>query len=193
MKALQRYAKKQEQILKAARYLFISKGYQSTSMDRVAVEAKVTKQTVYRYFPSKAELFKAVLVRISPKGRRYSFGSGDVRAELEKFAKAFVALHLTEERLGLFRMVISESTHVGELGAIFFATAPSARKESLANYLSEKLQTNDPDKDADLFAAMLLHVRNDILMGVAAIPDTDWIASHSKYVTDIFLLGRQLR
>lgn len=193
MKALQRYEKKQEQILKAARFLFLSKGYQNTSMDSVAAEAKVTKQTVYRYFPSKAELFKAVLVRISPKGRRYDFGSGDVKEELEMFAKEFVALHLTEERLGLFRLIISESLHAGELGEIFFATAPSARKKSLSEYISDKLHTDDPNKDADIFAAMLLHVRNDILMGVAAIPDTDWIAFHSKYVTELFLSGRQRR
>lgn len=193
MKALQRYEKKQEQILEAARFLFLSKGYQNTSMDSVAAKAKVTKQTVYRYFPSKGELFKAVLVRISPKGRDYNFGSGDVREELETFAKEFVALHLTEERLGLFRLIISESIQTSELGDIFFRTAPSARKRSLSKYISEKLYTDAPDKDADIFSAMLLHVRNEILMGVAEIPDTDWIAAHSKYVTEIFLSGRQLR
>jgi TetR/AcrR family transcriptional repressor of mexJK operon len=162
-------------------------------MDSVAAAAKVTKQTIYRYFPSKADLFKAVLVRISPKGRRYDFGSGDIREELEMFAKTFVALHLTEERLGLFRLIISESIHAVELGEIFVETAPSARKKSLSEYFSDRLHTDDADKDADIFAAMLLHVRNDILMGVAAIPDSDWIAAHCKYVTEIFLSGRQLR
>ena len=193
MKALQRYEKKQEQILEAARFLFLVKGYRNTSMDSVAAEARVTKQTVYRYFPSKGELFKAVLVCISPKGRSYKFGSGDTREELETFAKEFVNLHLTEERLGLFRLIISESMQDSELGEIFFETAPSTRKKSLSKYFSEKLHTDDPDKDADIFSAMLLYVRNGILMGVTEIPDTDWIAAHSKYVTDLFLSGRKLR
>lgn len=193
MKALQRYEKKQDQLLKAARSLFLSKGYQNTSMDNVAAEAKVTKQTVYRYFPSKAALFKAVLASLSPKGRSYNFGGGAVRQELEAFAKEFVVLHLTDERLGLFRLIISESVQARELGAIFFEMAPSARKKSLAKYISEKLDTDDPDKDADIFSAMLLHVRNHILMGIAVTPDEDWVAAHSKYVTELFLSGRQLR
>ncbi len=193
MKALQRYEKKQGKILDAARFLFLSEGYQNTSMDSVAAEATVTKQTVYRYFSSKAELFKAVLMRISPEGRDYSFGSGDVREELEAFAKNFVALHLTEERLGLFKLIISESTLTRELGKTFFEAAPSARKKNLSKYISEKLKTDVPDKDADIFSAMLLYVRNHILMGVFLIPDTDWIASHCSYVTELFLSGRQLR
>lgn len=193
MKAMQRYEKKQEQILKAAKLLFLSKGYRNTSMESVAAEADVTKQTVYRYFLSKAELFKAVLVHLAPEGRNYRFGSGDVKEELEAFAKAFVALHLTEERLGLFRLIISESSQAGELGDIFFKTAPSARKKSLSEYISEKLNTDDPDKDADIFTAMLLHVRNEIIIGVSAIPEAGWIAAHSKYVTELFLSGRRSR
>lgn len=193
MKALLRYEKKQGKILDAARFLFLSEGFQNTSMDRVAAEAKVTKQTVYRYFPSKAELFKAVLMRLSPEGRDYSFGDGNVREELEAFARSFVVLHLTEERLGLFRLIISESAQVRELGETFFESAPSARKKSLSKYISEKLKTDVPNKDADIFSAMLLYVRNSILMGVSAIPDADWIAAHCSYVTELFLSGRQLR
>lgn len=109
MKALQRYEKNQGKILDAARFLFFTEGYQNISMDRVALEAKVTKQTVYRYFPSKAELFKAVLIRMAPEGRDYNFGRGDVREELETFARDFLAVHLTKERLGLFRLIISEA------------------------------------------------------------------------------------
>jgi TetR/AcrR family transcriptional repressor of mexJK operon len=193
MKALQRYEKNLGKMLDAAKFLFLSEGYQNTSMDKVAARAKVTKQTIYRYFPSKAELFKAMLMRLSPKGRDYGFGDGDVREELEAFARSFVALHLTEERLGLFRLIISESPKVRELGKTFFEAAPSARKKSLSKYISETLKTNAPDKDADIFSAMLLYVRNSILMGISPIPDTHWIEAHCSYVTALFLSGRQLR
>ena len=193
MKTWQRYEKNQRKILDAARSLFLSEGYQNISMDKVASEAEVTKQTVYRYFPSKAELFKAVLKHISPEGRDYNFGRGNVREELEAFARDFLTVHLTKERLGLFRLVISESAQVSELGRTFFETAPSARKKSLSKYISEKLNTVDPDKDADIFTAMLLYVRNKILMGVSVIPDSDWIVNHCSYVAALFLSGRQQR
>lgn len=190
-KAQQKYAKKQEKILDAASFLFLANGYQNTSMDRVAEVANVTKQTVYRYFPSKVELFKAVLLRLSPEGREYTFGHGDVREELEAFARAFVALHLTPERLGLFWLIISESAQVREIGETFFEAAPSVRYKNLAQYIAKKLHTNDPDKDAKIFSAMLLYFRVGILIGVTGTPDNTWIETHCSYVTELFLSGRK--
>ena len=53
--------KKRLAILKAAKEIFLAEGYVQTSMDRVASEAKMTKQTLYRYFSSKDVLFEATL------------------------------------------------------------------------------------------------------------------------------------
>ncbi len=36
-------------------------GFEAASMDRIAVAAEVTKQTVYRYFPSKSDLFEETI------------------------------------------------------------------------------------------------------------------------------------
>lgn len=193
MKALKRYEEKFEKTLDAAKRLFLSEGYQKTSMDRVAVAAKVTKQTVYRYFPSKVDLLKAVLMRMAPEGRDHSFGDGSVQEELEAFANGFLTLHMTEERLGLFKLILTESSHIRELGETFFKIAPSARKKSLSAYFSEKLVTDVPDRDANIFSAMLLSDRNNILMGVSPVPDADEIAVHCTYVTELFLSGRRTR
>ena len=191
-KAMQNYQKKQNKILATARCLFLSRGYQNTCMDQVAKESGVTKQTVYRYFPSKLKLFRAVLEGMASAGRHYTFGEAGVREELEAFAREFVTLHLTEERLGLFRLIIAESAQIKEVGKVFFEIAPSARHKNLASYISKKLQTKDPLKDAKIFAAMLLHIRTSILFGVADIPDSDWIEAHCSYVIDLFLSGRKL-
>ena len=189
---MQNYQKKQNRILATARGFFLSRGYQNTSMDQVAKESGVTKQTVYRYFPSKLELFRAVLEGMATEGRHYTFGEAGVREELEAFARELVTLHLTEERLGLFRLIIAESAQIKEVGKVFFEIAPSARYKSLASYIAKKMRTEDPLKDAKIFAAMLLHIRTSILFGVADIPDSDWIAAHCSYVTDLFLSGRKL-
>src|SRR5919202_1059428 len=52
---------KQARTISAARRLFLERGYLGTSMDAVALEARVSKQTLYVYYPSKEELFAAVL------------------------------------------------------------------------------------------------------------------------------------
>lgn len=48
-------------IITAARQLFLSQGYVGTTVDAVAEQAKVTKRTVYGYFPDKRALFKGVI------------------------------------------------------------------------------------------------------------------------------------
>lgn len=51
-----RSQRKREQILAAASELFMSQGYM-TSMDLIAEQAGVSKQTVYSHFKTKDDLF----------------------------------------------------------------------------------------------------------------------------------------
>jgi len=48
-------------ILTAARQLFLRQGYVATTVDAIAEQAKVTKRTVYGYFPDKRALFIGVI------------------------------------------------------------------------------------------------------------------------------------
>jgi AcrR family transcriptional regulator len=55
--------RRRPQILDVAFELFLERGYKGTSMDAIARAAGVTKPVVYACFPSKAELFGALLGR----------------------------------------------------------------------------------------------------------------------------------
>ena len=50
-----------QELLNAALELFVEKGFSATRSDEVAHRAGVSKGTLYLYFPSKEELFKAVV------------------------------------------------------------------------------------------------------------------------------------
>ena len=50
-----------QELLDAALQLFVEKGFAATRMDEVAQRAGVSKGTLYLYYPSKEELFKAVV------------------------------------------------------------------------------------------------------------------------------------
>lgn len=50
-----------QELLNAALELFVQKGFSATRSEEVAVRAGVSKGTLYLYFPSKEELFKAVV------------------------------------------------------------------------------------------------------------------------------------
>jgi len=55
--------RRRPQVLDAALDLFLDSGYEGTSMDAIARAAGVTKPVVYACFPSKDQLFRALLAR----------------------------------------------------------------------------------------------------------------------------------
>ncbi len=59
-----RTSRKRAAILEAATAAFRDEGYETTSMDRIAELASVSKRTVYNHFGSKEALFQAVVDRL---------------------------------------------------------------------------------------------------------------------------------
>lgn len=49
------------QLLTAAREVFVNQGYHATAMDDIAEQAGVSKPVLYQHFPSKLELYLALL------------------------------------------------------------------------------------------------------------------------------------
>ncbi|MFL5342935.1 MAG: TetR/AcrR family transcriptional regulator [Gemmataceae bacterium] len=68
-------ARRQEEILDAAAALFARNGYPNTDVQQVADALGVGKGTVYRYFPSKEELFLAAVDRGIRQMEDYVHGS----------------------------------------------------------------------------------------------------------------------
>lgn len=76
-------------ILAAAADLIRERGYDGFSMAAVADRARVAKTTVYRRWPTRLHLVVAAMG--SMMGRVALFDTGDVRADLESFARTLAA------------------------------------------------------------------------------------------------------
>jgi AcrR family transcriptional regulator len=50
-----------EHLVNAARQVFVRYGYKKTALDDIAREARKGKSTIYYYFKSKDDIFKAVI------------------------------------------------------------------------------------------------------------------------------------
>ncbi len=112
------------ELLAAALDLFVEKGFAATRVDEVARRAGVSKGTLFLYFPSKEELFKAV-VRENISGR---FAEWD--AEIDQFVGSshemlHYCLHSWWERIGatkasgIPKLMMSEAHNFPEL-ALFY-------------------------------------------------------------------------
>ena len=55
--------KRREQIMDSAVALIVSRGLSSCTLEVVAVEARISKPLIYKYFPKLADLFKALVER----------------------------------------------------------------------------------------------------------------------------------
>jgi AcrR family transcriptional regulator len=65
----QHRANQRERILDAAERLFILKGIDGVSLSAIVREARITRATLYEYFPNKQEVAWAILQRIFELGR----------------------------------------------------------------------------------------------------------------------------
>jgi len=59
---LQREQQNRHTIIAVAEDVFVRKGYNTTSMDDIAAEAQFSKATLYRYFKSKSDIFKNIIL-----------------------------------------------------------------------------------------------------------------------------------
>ncbi|WP_170426471.1 TetR/AcrR family transcriptional regulator [Ruegeria arenilitoris] len=106
-------ASKRAQIIEAAVAEFQEKGFADASMDRISARAEVSKRTLYKYFESKENLFRSIVIELSDRFAsvrdiRYEKGR-DIRAQLTDLAWAEGRILMLPEVMAMARMVISET------------------------------------------------------------------------------------
>lgn len=134
---------KRQQISTAARTLLLANGYARTSMDAVAAEARVSKQTLYAYFPSKEELLTAVL---QAELGELTLGVGapeevanldELRALLLRVVGGSVHALMRPDAIALIRLVIGEATQLAGVRELFRATLPLQVLGALSRLLAQ--------------------------------------------------------
>jgi TetR/AcrR family transcriptional regulator, mexJK operon transcriptional repressor len=177
---------KREQIRAAARDLFLATGYERTTMDAIAAAARVSKQTLYRYYPAKEALFVDIL-RALTLGRFLqevptltSEASPIDRAQLEGALLAFAAgasEHvLAPEYVALLRVLIAEAPRFPEVADQLRATLVGQGSAALERLLVRAhragIVAQPPTEEVLLLfiAPLLAHLLADGLISGAPIP-----------------------
>ncbi len=180
---------KRRAILAAARDVFLSEGYVLASMDKIAAQAQITKQTIYRYFPSKVDLFKATLSQIGEKQSEnflVHLQESDNREALLGFARDFIHFHLSDEHLATFRLLVAESTKAPEITSSFMTVGSDDSETTLSSFFSERFGIEETETTSHLWMGMLLTLRSEVLVGMAK-PGKKQIEDHARKSTDFLL------
>lgn len=118
-----RSARKRRDILNAARTLFLAEGYAGAGMEVVAREAAVSTATLYVHFPSKSELFRAVVEEavagLAREVVETRAETGDARGRLNTFALAYARFYSDPLSRSVFRLATGERRRFAELADYF--------------------------------------------------------------------------
>ena len=125
---------KREQILSGARQVFLRDGFAGASTDAIAAEARVSKRTLYSYYPGKEELFADVLRRLTienPQARVLDAVEGIEPRTLEELREVLVGLAsrvatvmMDPDYLAILRTIIADTHRFPQLGEIYRDTVP---------------------------------------------------------------------
>ncbi|HTC27735.1 TetR/AcrR family transcriptional regulator [Dyella sp.] len=144
--------RKRQAIIEAAIDEFRVAGYETTSMDRIAARAEVSKRTVYNHFPSKEVLFAEILHYLWEAiagGEELAYRTDRPLRDqlLELIAQKFRLLN-DEAFVSLARVAIAAGIHSPER-ALDMVARMSEREEGLTVWIraaaaAGRLKTNDP-------------------------------------------------
>ena len=159
---------KRDQILAGARRVFLSDGFAAASTDAIAAEAKVSKRTLYVYYPSKEELFAGVMRELTienPQSRALESmeemapgSEEELRRDLLELATKIVTTMMQPDYLALLRTTIADTHRFPQLGGLFRATVPELAMRSFAVFIQKGRERGVVGADVDGDTAVRMFV-----------------------------------
>ena len=137
---------KEQEVLDVATDYFLEHGYQGASINAMARSSGISKESIYRYFSSKKQLFEAVIGRelaeYQASLRRLSAEKTmDLRDALTTFAETVMSVVTTERTLAMRRLIFAEARRSPDVGQHYFKIGPeqalSAFEEILKSHRTE--------------------------------------------------------
>ena len=155
--------RKFDQVLAGARQVFLADGFGGASVNKIAAVARVSKATIYSYFPDKRALFSEVIRSECDRQAELALRLVDTgrppRDVLTEAARQLLGFLLSEFSQRVFRICVAEADRFPELGRAFYESGPMMGRRRLRDYLHAaagrgELVAADFDLAADQFAEL---------------------------------------
>jgi len=152
-------------IIEAAHHLFLQEGYSAAAMEAIAKRAGVSKKTLYARFPTKAQLFTAIVeaqvAAWSTRAAQYDKAIGEtLRDRLEHHAFMFLEVGSQPDSRAFERLLLGEVRHFPEVGHIYYKSAVQFALQLIASEIRgaaerDRMPVRDPDHAARVFLESL--------------------------------------
>jgi AcrR family transcriptional regulator len=185
-------------VVACAARLFLRNGYAGASIEALAAEAGVGKNTIYRRYATKSDLFQAVVDHqmqiVLPPPDTAAGADEDLTAGLRRIAALLVKAALDPETTALQRLIIAETERFPELSAICldraFSPAIAIARAVLKGSAAPGTDAKALDFAAEQFIANMVYGPHlHALMGHRALGSSDEIARYVDNALALFLNG----
>jgi AcrR family transcriptional regulator len=133
-------------ILEATLRLLAELGYGGLTMDKVAAEAKVSKATMYRRWPSKVHL---VITAFSQLPQLPSPDTGNLKQDLVEVLSSFLLITQNTSLAGVLPTLAGERARIPEL-ADYLDEATRQRREPVKQVLARAVKRGDLPANTDI-------------------------------------------
>ena len=187
-------AAKSEAILDAASEVLGERGL-SAPMEEIARRAKVSKQTVYNHYGSKADLVRALVERrVATITAPLREPGAEERPEetLTAYARTLLTV-VTNKNYALMRVTIQSAGEMPDLAREVFEAGPLHSRAQLARFLdletrAGRMQVPNPQQAAEFFGGMVLgHRQTRALLNIAQDLAEDEVAAIAAEAARIFM------
>lgn len=182
-------------ITTSALELFLVAGYGGTTMDAVAARCRVSKRTLYRLFPSKTDLFRAMVAdhRRSMLALPRADSDEPLGAALAEIFRLDLDAEQDRGRMAFILLAISEAERFPEIGEALRLEGAEASRRMLAQWLQRqqekgRLRPFPPDAAARMLMDMIFSVQARRFPGDHEMSRSERVA-HARGCIDLFLDG----
>jgi AcrR family transcriptional regulator len=143
------------ELLDAALELFVEKGFAATRAEEVAQRAGVSKGTLYLYYPSKEELFKAVISqsltsRIEQTAQQVQAYGGAMGTLLEDMLVRWWQQVYASPASGTFKIVVSEVRNFPEIADFWLHNVIEPGSALIGSIVRRGIDRGEFRADADV-------------------------------------------
>lgn len=192
---------KRQAILDTAYRLFLTQGFDRTSVSQITAEVGGSKATIYSHFPSKEELFVECVTAAAEDFIDWIAGQALIPADsaavnpdvmLREYGTRYLTFVCTPDMIAVKRLLIAEAAR-SQVGKLFYAKQCELRgyvETFLAGFMAAgALREDDPRLaaeylrgllEADIVDPLLLQAREDY-------PDASEIAGKVDHAIAVFL------
>ncbi len=178
---------RREQILKAAEGLFKLSGYAATSMADIARVCETSKRTIYELFPTKEELFRALVADAEsfPDVQHEIDDALSPQAVLEATLAEMAHYVLSERHVNVSRLVIAESNAFPEIRQHYYDQGIHRSKQFLESRLALLIERGriapvNIDRMADMLFGAVIGTHLIAAISYRQTPDMNDVAARAR-------------